>query len=81
MSDLTLQELFDSQSEFSPAHVGMLNAFNKLFLKYDNENNYRRFSDGYYKEMKEIADEYGVNYTEPKFRYGLQGVDTSPTLH
>ena len=78
---ITMQELFDSQSEFTPTQVGMLNSFTKLWLKYDHETDDDSFSDSYHKELKEIADHYEVCYTEPKFRAGLKGVGSTATVH
>lgn len=78
---ITLQELFESQSEFSTEHVGMLNAFTKLWLKYDHETNNDTFSEEYHEDLKLIADHYEVSYTEPKFRAGLKGVGSPITIH
>lgn len=77
---ITLQELFDSQSEFTPDQVGMLNSFTKLWSKYDHETNNDEFTDSYYKDLKLIADHYEVNYTEPKYRAGLKGVGSPITI-
>ena len=78
---ITMQELFDSQSEFTTEQVGLLNSFNKLWSKYDHETDLDNFSDGYHKDLKEIADKYDVGYTEPKYRSGLKGVGSSVTIH
>lgn len=80
-NELTLQELFDSQAEFGPAHIHLLYSFNKLWEKYHVEAEKGKMSLAYYKSLKELADQHALSYTEPVYRNGLREVGTSPTLH
>jgi len=80
-SGLTNQELFDSQACWTPTQIQMLMDFHNLWSKYYDEAKAGRMSASYYKEIKELSDEYMVAYTEPKYRAGLQGVGTPATLH
>ena len=80
--EITVQEMFDSQCEFGTGLIGVLNAMQKVQMEYDHETGNRKFSDSYYKKLKEIADEFDLKYTEPKFRRGLTGVGTTTnTIH
>ena len=82
---ILLQDLFDSQAEFGTKEIGLLNSMIDLQQEYDHETNNPMFSISYFKALKEIADEYELDYTEPRFRGGLKimktGVDSSPVLH
>jgi len=80
------QELFNSQAEFTPQLVGILNEMIDLQKRYHHETGNTTFSEPYYKELKEIADNHELEYTEPKFRSGLKGMNggvgsTPVTLH
>ena len=76
-----MQDLFESQSEFGTKEVGMLNDFTKHWEAFHHETTKTTFSLAYYKGLKVIADKYECEYTEPVYRGGLKGVDTSPTVH
>ncbi len=78
---VSLQQLFDSQVEFDTKSVGLLNSMINLQQDYDHETVLDSFSPSYFQKMKEIADEFELDYTEPRFRGGLKGVDSSPTFH
>lgn len=81
MDAVTLQEIFDSQVEFTPSQVCVILGIHNIWTKYHAEAKSGAFPSTYYKEMKELADEHEVKYTEPVFRKGLREVSTSPTLH
>ena len=78
---ITMQELFDSQAEFNKQMASLLKAFDNNWGKHLGNKEDDEWTDEYYKDLKAIADEHEVEYTEPKFRGGLQGVDISPTIH
>lgn len=78
---LSLQEMFDLQCEFDAPRISLLNSFNELWSKYSVQAKSGSLGIGYYKELKELADSHSLSYTEPMYRNGLRGVDTSPTVH
>ena len=77
---ITMQELFDSQAEFYKQQAGMLMDFNNIWTEHLKDKEDDDWNDKYYKDLKAMADKHDVEYTEPKFRMGLKGVDISPTI-
>ncbi len=79
---ITMQELFDSQADFNKTQASLLMAFNDNWDKHLGNVKDNEWTDEYYKDLKAIADEHEVEYTEPKFRGGLRGVGMpSATIH
>lgn len=81
MDAVTLQEIFDSQVEFTPSQVCVILGIHNIWTKYHAHAKSGTFPPTYYKEMKELAVEHEVEYTEPMFRSGLREVPMSPTVH
>lgn len=85
MDDLvTLQELFDSQATFSPAHVGLMLDINKLWESMEHETSNPSWSLSYHEKLQAVADKHGLNYDLPKHMGSLkavEGVGSPTTIH
>lgn len=84
MDRLTLQELFDTQSEFSPKEIGVLVDTQKVWEKYSEEYLQATWSPAYHRDMKAVADKYGIQYKIPSHMgnlTGVEGVGSTTTLH
>lgn len=77
----TLQELFDSIAYMPASHQAMYMECDAVANKHHKDIVTVGFTDEYFDDLGEVAEKYGVQYANPKYKAGLKPVDTRPTVH
>lgn len=81
MSYVTRQEMFDSHAQLAATDVLIINAFDALWDKHMATIKTDGFTPEYYADVKKLAEEFDVNFLEPKFKGGLALLPESKTVH
>lgn len=81
---LSLQEMFDTQAEFTFEQAQLLGSINQMWFKYASMESNPENTRAYHFELKEIADKYRLDYRLPTHMgvvEAVKGVGSPATLH